>query len=338
MGAVTRSVGAPAPAVACGARGGARSAMAGKGPLHARRPTPGRQARRLLGVGLLAVVLAAGCAALREERPAPREEPTTIIDFLTIETEAALTVVIRGSRPLTYTALEQDSPPRVMLQFPATGLKDLAAVYHPPENAVLSAIRAVRSGDGVAETRITIDLKREIRYSVKSAGDDLHIVFDKPPDRPTPQAAKTAPLKAKAAPKLPARPGAATTVTDLSVATGPGGVAIRVAADGTVGDFVSFTLNNPARCVVDLNHMGSRAKGEQRQVVDSPFVKEVRYFAHPDKVRVVLETTSDHLGSCVATGTENGLIVTIGRPPSPAPPSRPEAEPAPQRRTEGSGE
>ncbi len=293
----------------------------------------------LLGIGLVAAVLAAGCATRQEAAPASRVETAAITDFLTLETEATLTVVIRGSRPLTYTALKQEAPPRILLQFPATGLRDLAPVYRPPENGVVAAIRAVRSGDGVGDTRITIDLKREMRYTVKAAGDDLHIVFDKPgPARPAPPGAKPAPPKTKPPPKAPARSGATASVTDLVVATGPEGAAIRVAADRAVNDFVSFTLEEPARCVVDLNGMGTLAKGEQRQVVESRFVKEVRYFAHPDKVRVVVETTPDHLGSCVATGTESGLVITIGRRPPPAPPQRPAAEPVPPQRRDGGGE
>jgi type IV pilus assembly protein PilQ len=60
-------------------------------------------------------------------------------------------------------------------------------------------------------------------------------------------------------------------------------------------------------------------KKEQRLAVKSPWVRQVRHFGYPDKVRLVLDTSKASLAKYSASATANGLMIHIGNVPQPAP-------------------
>lgn len=266
---------------------------------------------RLAGAATLAAVLAAaGCAGGPAAEAERRKASQQIVDFLIVDEEARLTVVIRGDRPLTHTASKTDAPPEVVCLFPEADLDRLPDTFYPPANAVVKALRAEAAGLG---TRVRIELHRDYAYTLMPAENDIKIVFAKPATGK----GKGPPAKPAAASAKP--PAASGTLRAVTAAPRPEGVLIRVEMSGTAKTVKTLRTESPATFIIDIFGAGSAFKGEQRVRVDSPFVSAVRHFAHPDKVRVVVETTRAYLDSCTVAQVPGGLVVSVGRPAADSP-------------------
>lgn len=90
---------------------------------------------------------------------------------------------------------------------------------------------------------------------------------------------------------------------------------ITVKARGEISDYKAFTLKDPARIVFDLFNVGSDFKTKQTISADTEWVERVRHFAHPDKIRIVLDTKEKYLSSFSAQPVEDGLLIYIGQEP-----------------------
>ncbi len=110
-----------------------------------------------------------------------------------------------------------------------------------------------------------------------------------------------------------APPAAATQLTSVSTKTTDGGVLVGLHSDGAIGNVEAFTLENPARLVVDLPGL-TIAKGTGNVRLDSGLVTGVRLGAHDGKVRVVLDggaSADGFQGRQIMPGT-TGLWLAIG--------------------------
>ena len=115
----------------------------------------------------------------------------------------------------------------------------------------------------------------------------------------------------------------ATMISGISAESGDQYALVRISANGTIQDYTYFTLTNPPRIVYDLKNLQSQFTTEQTVAVDSPLIERVRYYTHPDKVRLVVETNRDHLSAHAANPAKNGLIIAIGEDAHPAPSKAP---------------
>lgn len=111
----------------------------------------------------------------------------------------------------------------------------------------------------------------------------------------------------------------ATMITEISSETLDQHALIRIEANGTIRDYASFTLTNPPRIVYDLKNIQSPYSTEQTLALESPGIKRVRYYTHPDKVRLVVETSVENLSLYSAIPTRSGLNIKVGGPTPSAP-------------------
>ncbi len=70
-----------------------------------------------------------GCASQGTHQVKTAEESALITDILTSEDSATFYVTVKGSQPLSYTALRQDSPLGVQFTFPGAVLDNLQQSY-----------------------------------------------------------------------------------------------------------------------------------------------------------------------------------------------------------------
>jgi len=87
---------------------------------------------------------------------------------------------------------------------------------------------------------------------------------------------------------------------------------VEVKADTAINAYKSFILDRPPRIVFDLYNLKSPYKTEQAVSVASPWIKRIRHFAHPDKVRLVLETHKNYLSKYAAFPNDTGLLIHVG--------------------------
>jgi type IV pilus assembly protein PilQ len=277
--------------------------------------------RNFMAPALIALFLAAvmaGCASQSTVQVKSAEADRLINDIVSREDAASLSVTVKGSQQLIYSAVKQDAPLGVLFVFPDTGLDNLKEVYYPPENETISSIRASEFYENGKISRIFISLKSDAAYQLSPEGADLKIVFPKkgaPADKaatpPVIQESDT--LKVVSPPPAPKNPVPATALVSVDAAPSKDGTLINVAADGALQNYKSFTLTEtPPRIVFDFAGIRSPYKGEQRLAVKSGPVSQVRHLAYPDKVRLVVETQKPYLGTYTAEIVDNGLVIQVG--------------------------
>jgi type IV pilus assembly protein PilQ len=272
------------------------------------------------------VALIAACASQNAAKGKAAEETRLITDIITSEEAESTSVTVKGNRELTYTAIKQVFPLGVLFDFPGTALDNIKTIYYPPENDYISSIRATQIDEDGKSSRIFIALKKDLPYTTEPDADGVKIVFPKsgklaakkPAEAPQAETAapKPAPAPEKEAKKEPAPP--ATRMMSVSAKPFKKNVVVTVKADGAILKYKSFTISEtPPRIVYDIYKLKSPFKGEQRIAVKSEQIKKIRHFAHPDKIRIVLETKKPYLSKYTERPVDDGLMIYVGQAPAP---------------------
>jgi type IV pilus assembly protein PilQ len=271
----------------------------------------------------LIIVLLLGCASQQTADESMSE--SNRISNLTIKIEPeAIILKIEGKLALTYTAEKQVLPMGVVLQFPDTQLELARRIYLPPDNEIISSIKADEKIEGKKTTaRIFIAFKKDASYKLAADEDGLAVTF------PLTSALASAPLKdaepqskivekkpepeQKSEPEvIPENRPTANYLKTVTATPLENKIAVEVKADTTINDYKSFILDRPPRIVFDLYNLKSPYKKEQTVSVASPWVKRIRHFAHPDRVRLVLETHKSYLSKYSALPNDTGLLIHVG--------------------------
>ena len=238
----------------------------------------------------------------------------------------SLILTVEGNRALIYSAEKLVFPMGLVLQFPDTGLDLPRRIYTPPENEIVSTVKAVEDIEGQTTTaRIFISFKKDTPYEISADAGRLTVTFpaagalskDAQPDRK--MAEKKPEPEPEPEPEKPSRPAplehrrpAAKYLKTVTATTLEGKTTVEVKADGAINDYKSFTLDRPPRIVFDLYHLKSPYNTEQTISVGSPWVTRIRHFAHPDRVRLVLETRKPYLSEYSALTVDTGLLIDVG--------------------------
>jgi len=143
-------------------------------------------------------------------------------------------------------------------------------------------------------------------WSSEATGSEVEIATE---------AAAEGPISAEA-PGFPSSvdpPSAATRLTGIAVEQTGDGVLLGLEADGSIGRLEAFTLEDPARLVIDLPGLTGAELAPRTEVGDGR-VKSVRIGSHADKVRVVVDGGAEaggFQGRQIMPGT-TGLWIAIG--------------------------
>jgi type IV pilus assembly protein PilQ len=266
----------------------------------------------------------AGCASHKAA-----EVKTTgvkrITGITTNITADAVIVTINGTPPLTYTAIKQVFPMGVLFHFPETTLEQVKTVTTLPANEIVGSVKATELVEDQSTTsRVFIAMKTDAPYDLLPDDAGLRVSFPKV----APRAADTAPQVAKETAAQPIATQkslpAASRLKSVTATPLKSNVIINVKADGAIINYKSFTISGKEpRIVFDLYDIKSPYKKEQRLAVKSTWVKRVRHFGYPDKVRLVLDTQQAYLNQYSAAVTENGLLIHVGKKTATAPKESP---------------
>lgn len=283
-------------------------------------------------VVLLSVILAltGGCASKksvtrnRSEAGLP-SGPKLITEVTATEDADSYLVLVKGNRQLTYTSVKQNLPLGVLFYFPETGIDETIEPQISPGNDIIDTIEASRISDKQNMSRLLIALKKDIPYDVTPEGTGIRISFAKPQtvsaDEPAIEAQPE--LIESAAPReITAAP--ASRLKGVYIIKAKKFTKVTVDADGAIQDFNAFTLDKPARIVIDIPNFKSPFKGQQVLKVNTKWISRVRHNGYPDKVRVVLDTQKPFLKTYTVVTVNNGLAILLGD----TKPSAAEAEPA----------
>ena len=267
------------------------------------------------------VIMLLGCGA-GKNTDLKQPESRRILDIAINETADALVFTISADQTLEYTAEKQTLPPGIVLRFGDTGMDILERVYFPPENEFIRSVTADEVIEGnVATSYIFIELKKDTTYEVTTTGQALLVAFPK-----ALAASKASEKKKGTAEKKPQEPSvqklvassapvgivAATRLKKITVTPQKDNLVVKVEADGTIKNYKRFSMRNPARIVIDMYGLKSPHSREKLIAVGSTWLKQARYYGHPNKVRLVLETYPQYLYKYSVHSIDSGLSIRIG--------------------------
>jgi hypothetical protein len=245
--------------------------------------------------------------------------PKRITKILVGEDDKSWFCTIKGDRSLTFTAVNQVAPAGLLLYFPDTALDAGRTVSIPPDNEIFSAIDADEEIDGdIKNARLLIVLQLERPYAFSPDENGVRVSFPKTTRRRADTDAAINPAAGENATGPAEKDSAVATVLETVTTTSlKNHIIVNVNADGTIGDYKSFAIENPARIVFDIYNLKSPYEKEQTIPVASRWVKQIRYLAYPDKVRLVLDTEPEFLSQYFSFPTASGLLIYVGRIPEP---------------------
>ncbi len=294
-----------------------------------------RLSKRLMLLLLFALMatLPAGCATKAQPQPEeayqetePASDLALINNINVVEADQGTIVRITGNKMLTFTSVKQADPVGVVLYFPNTGL-DPSASFQTSAKGLVSGIEPKELDADSKTVRVAIDLTRDSTYTINRNETQLEVLFpttlgdESSPEAAAQPAVATADVQESPMPAATVSEESsqetgeapeATRLSDVSAKTEDNHEVIRVSANGTIRDYTSFTLTNPTRIVYDLRNIKSPYTNEQSIASDSPWVKRVRYYTHPNKIRLVLDTSNSNPPAYTETPTKDGLVIQVG--------------------------
>jgi len=278
----------------------------------------------LTGKQILLIVLMASIAALfsgcnADNLPTANSLPSKrIIEILIREDDKSWGCFIKGNNTLTFSAINHISPAGVLLYFPDTTLDISAADPIVPENEIIGSIEASEFVDGnLINSRILIRLNMDRPYSISPDENGLKFSFHKTLVRAVDDAPVKISAKTNATPDNTPDFSSASRLKTLTATSLINHTIVNLAADGTITNYKSFTIENPARIVFDIYSIQSPHTEGRTIPVHSKCVKQMRYNPYPDKIRLVLDTKEQALTNYFSFPTASGLLIYVGRMPDP---------------------
>jgi len=266
-----------------------------------------------------------GCATTVASTPGndlgQAEKLKRITGITAYEDAESVNVLVNADQQLIYTSVKQPSPLGVILYFPKTAIdKEKIEREIATESDTLGSIRTSELTEKGHTARIEIGLKRDVTYSTSVEDSGIVVSFLKPlkpavEEKPRTLSAVSLNDQTEAKPEIKRAetpPARATRLMTVYAMQSDKGVNIKLLADGTIDDYRPFTLEEPARIVFDIKHVNQTGTKEELVPVNSEWVKNVRHFGYPDKVRVVLDTKEKYLSAYSARPVDNGLVIHVG--------------------------
>lgn len=255
------------------------------------------------------------------EQPGTADESVskTLITGISVnDSPDSVDVLIDSNRPLTYTSVKQPSPLGVVLYFPKTEMKNLQPSY-PVDKGPVDSIQLTGIDGKTSVSRIHISLNKDVPYEVARHDEGLKVSFPK-------SVAAAGTLSAQADRESEPKPDEnatqdnekappATQLQYITTFDTDRGTRIHLVADGTIVDYKAFIVQDPIRIVFDIFGIESPYKKEKLIPVKSKWVTRIRYFGHPDKVRLVMDLNPALKSSYLAQPAKDGLMVFVGEDP-----------------------
>ena len=267
----------------------------------------------------LIISLFFGCASFPPDDEG-KSGPKHITKLSISQNPEALMVYIKANQSITCTADRLDVPMGILLSFPETSLKLDRPIYTLADNESISSIKTKEIVEGqTTSALIFIALKKDTPYQLTADASGVRVTFSKkrPPVEAEPP--KTWAKKISPTTELtPQAPPAAKHLKRVTATPLKNNIAVNVIADGIIKNYNDFTLDDPARIVFDLHGLKSPYKGQQVIDVGSKWIKRIRHFGHPNRVRLVLETEDIYQKNYLALPKGSGLLIHVGKLPADA--------------------
>ncbi len=242
----------------------------------------------------------------------------SIIEILVNEDDKSWNCIITGNDTLTFSAINHISPAGILLYFPDTTLDIPETDPIAPPNEIISSIEAIEFIDGNLNTsRILIGLNMDRPYNLSPDENGLRISFPKTLVRTDENESIAISAETHEAAADEHDYSSASLLKTVTATSLINHIIVNVIADGTIADYKSFAIENPARIVFDIYNVESPQKQGKALAVNSQLVKRIRYTSYPDKIRLVLDTEKQYLTNYFSFPTASGMLIYVGQMPEP---------------------
>ncbi len=223
------------------------------------------------------------------------------IDFKKLDNDRVEVRLALSEAPTEVNDSFSQSPPRVTIDLPGVRNNLPWNLPLPIEVGAAKDVKAVQAG---GQTRVMINLDKPVNYTLRKDGKNIFVTLDNTP-------AKVESEKPKAAEQKPRNKsaGGLTQLKNVSFTSLPGdSVQIRLDFDGPAPKPGSFTIDNPARLVLDFPNTTSALKWKNKNI-GIGFAKSMTAVEAGNRTRVIL-----NLVQLIPFETEvsgNSVIVTV---------------------------
>ncbi len=275
----------------------------------------------------LSLFLLSGILVLFAAMATAADEPTISLDFIDFKKLSNDAVEIRmalsADAPQT-TDFTSDNPAKISLDLPGVNNNLPWSLPLPVGIGVTKSVKAVQAK---GRTRIVVNVDKLVTYELRTEGKNIFLtvgenapaeqvaVADKvtapeaepaitPAPEPTPQpVSKPTPIERASG------NGATTSLKNISFTALPGdSVQIRLSFSGPAKEPGNFTINNPARIVLDFPKTGSKL-GWKNKNIGIGFAKSVTAVEAGDRTRIILNLVQLIPFESEVSG--NNVVVTL---------------------------
>jgi type IV pilus assembly protein PilQ len=244
-------------------------------------------------------------------------------------------VLIEADGPVQYTAFRLTDPPRLIVDLPDV---DVSLVESSMEidNNFLTEIKAISYGDGDQQiARVEIGLRQGINHDVKSGEDSVLVNLEKDVYIPgesiyeegvffeetlaeeetieeiTPPGQEYLFPEAAAPTEEVEAVEEAKKLLNMDFSSDRDTTVVKIVADGAIGNYISFGLDDPPRFVIDIWGVGS-SLARHNVSIGGPHIERVRVGLHPDKVRLVFDSSMAEVPNHLIDKKGDAMVLTFG--------------------------
>ncbi|MBM4306590.1 MAG: AMIN domain-containing protein, partial [Deltaproteobacteria bacterium] len=258
-----------------------------------------------------------------------KANPSVVQKIAFTEEEKFTRIHIEGSEtlPPPFYKLSHE-PLRIVMDFPDVDVRPLKNGLKV-ENGTISEILTTQYDE---KGRIEIGLLQMTRYNISREDRNIIVDIEKTEKIAEVKEGKKEVEIASSETKKESPPSSqvvgssatekihkAKKVIDFSLEEKNDYVAFNILADGKVGNYNAFKLDNPPRLVLDIWEVGTKYPKKSIQAAN-PFIKEIRIGQHQNKLRLVFDSSKPQLPPYQINRIDDKLIVSLGNVPQPSEP------------------
>ena len=238
----------------------------------------------LTGIALAGLTVFAQAQALAENT-------LDFIDFKKLDgNRVEIRLALSGEVPQTKD-FTSENPARISVDLPGVSNNLPWNLPLPIETGAAKDVKAVQAS---GRTRVTINVDKLVDYDIRQQGKNLYITLAANASRDTAKAASPAPVARPApaaverAPKEPPPSGNLARLKNITFTSLPGdSMQVRLSFDGPAAKPGSFTIDHPARVVLDFPQTTSSLKWKNKNV-GTGLIKSVTAVEAGNRTRVIL--------------------------------------------------
>jgi len=235
-------------------------------------------------------------------------------------------VLIQSNNKLTYTSVKHIVPtPGIVFYFPDTVLdnvKDISEI----NNGMIKAIIARQQDLNGPYSKLEFQLVEDTTYETRQNDNQLVVQFKSTEQQAEFSEIETiepsfdidTPLQEPVEPPESPEPTESIEplepVSNFSVETTPfsRNALVQINSKKPIENYKSSVIAAPPKIVFDLYDIQSPDRNMTFSVSENPFVKGVRTFRYPKRLRMVIDTVPEYISAFQAYPSEEGLSIYVG--------------------------